>query len=64
MTKAFIDPDKCIRCDKCYAARVCPVKAIFYISDEDPKVVEPNICHGCGDCTAKCSVEAVILRNG
>ncbi len=64
MQKAYILPDKCIRCPKCAAAKACPVKAVFHISDEDPNVVDVNLCHGCGDCVSKCPAKAVILRDG
>ncbi|MGE5187885.1 MAG: 4Fe-4S dicluster domain-containing protein [Betaproteobacteria bacterium] len=64
MHKAYIEPHKCIRCPKCTAARVCPIKAIIRIGAEDPNVVDPNLCHGCGDCVSVCSGQAVILREG
>jgi len=64
MQKAFIDPDKCIRCGKCHASTACPVSAIFRIDDEEPSIVDPNLCHGCGDCKPRCPADAVILKSG
>lgn len=63
MQKAFIDPEKCLRCSKCHASSVCPVGAIFRIDDEEPSIVDPKFCHGCGDCITKCPSNAVILKN-
>jgi len=62
--KAYIKPAKCTRCPKCAAARVCPIKAIIRIGYEDPNVVDPNLCHGCGDCVSACPDQAIILREG
>lgn len=59
MFKAFIDPKKCLRCLECEAAKVCPVNAIFRIDRNDPNFVEARLCHGCGDCIAKCVGEAI-----
>lgn len=63
MQKAFIDSDKCLRRSKCHTLSACPVGAIFRIDDEEPSIVEPNLCPGCGDCKAKCPADAVILKN-
>jgi MinD superfamily P-loop ATPase len=63
MQKAFVDLNKCLRCDKCHASRTCPLGAIFRIDKEEPSIVEPKLCHGCGDCMAGCPAEAVILKN-
>ncbi|MGD6810693.1 MAG: 4Fe-4S dicluster domain-containing protein [Candidatus Bathyarchaeia archaeon] len=62
MYKAYIDPNKCIRCPTCGAARACPPKAIFRIDTNDPNVVEVALCHGCGDCTSKCPGNAIELK--
>lgn len=62
MQKAYIDPQKCLRCIECDASRVCPVRAIFRIDAEESAVVEVNMCHGCGDCISKCKGAAVILK--
>ena len=64
MTKAYIDPQKCVRCNNCQAAKACPIKAIFRISAEEPNVVEASLCRGCGDCTAPCVAKAVVLKEG
>lgn len=62
--KAYIDPERCAHCEKCYSAKACPVNAIFCISKEEPYIVETNLCHGCGDCVAKCPANSVELKNG
>ena len=64
MTKAYIEPSKCIRCSPCQAARVCPIRAIFRLADDESSVVDMAVCHGCGDCVAPCPVHAVVLKNG
>ena len=62
MPKAYIDPQKCQKCANCYAAKACPIKVIFRIDADEPAIVEPNLCHGCGDCIKKCPAYAIILR--
>jgi len=62
--KAYVEPEKCIRCNECSAVRGCSIRAIFRISVEDPTVVDPKLCRGCGDCIAKCPAKAIILKNG
>ncbi len=63
MQRAFINPDKCVRCGSCNAHHACPKKAIFRIDAEEPSIVEPNICHGCGDCAHMCPAKAVEIRD-
>lgn len=62
MYKAIINPDKCIRCPICTAARAYPPKAIFRIDNDDPNIVEPELCHGCADCVSKCVGNAIELK--
>jgi MinD superfamily P-loop ATPase len=62
MHKAFINPNSCLRCTKCYAQSACAVNAIFRIDAEESAVVEPNLCHGCGDCIVKCPAKAITLK--
>lgn len=62
MKVAFVDPEKCIKCTKCAAAVVCPLKIIFRIDVDEPAVVEFG-CHGCGDCIPKCPVNAIVLKD-
>ena len=64
MQKAFIEPEKCIHCSKCKIEAICPPRAIFCIDKEEPRIVDPNLCHGCGDCLSECPAHAVTLRNG
>ena len=63
MHKALIEPNSCLRCVECQAAKACPVKAIFRIDNNDPNFVEPNFCHGCGDCITKCVGNAKKLKS-
>ncbi|XHH08628.1 MAG: 4Fe-4S binding protein [Candidatus Bathyarchaeia archaeon] len=62
MHKAYIDPEKCLRCLICGALRACPPKAIFRIDQDDPNIVEPDLCHGCGFCISKCPANAIVLK--
>ncbi len=62
MTKAYIDPAKCVHCSKCQAAKACPIKAIFRISVEEPNIEEASLCRGCGDCVASCFGKAIVLK--
>jgi len=62
MPKAFVDLDRCLTCKKCFAAEVCPVKAIFRVDPHGPAVVEQTACFACGDCVEKCSGNAITIR--
>ncbi|MCW4024846.1 MAG: 4Fe-4S dicluster domain-containing protein [Candidatus Bathyarchaeota archaeon] len=62
--KAYILPEKCIKCRVCRAARACPLNIIFKIDSDEPSIVDSGQCHGCGDCTEACPVHAVVLREG
>ena len=59
---AFINPDKCIRCHECKAAKACPIKAIIYIDYFEPRIVDTKYCRGCGDCIGNCPTKAITLR--
>ena len=63
MKVAFIDPEKCIKCKKCAAAGVCPLKIIFQIDTDEPAVIDSGSCHGCGDCIPKCPAKAIVLKD-
>jgi ferredoxin len=41
---AFIQPDKCLKCVECNAAKACPFKAIMCIDKFEPKVIEIKYC--------------------
>ena len=56
---AFIDPEKCIKCDIC--AEICDFNAIE-LTWKDVKVNEP-VCSGCGACAAACPTKAIQIRN-
>ncbi len=61
MVKAFIDPEKCLKCIECEASKSCAINAIFSIDPDEPKIVEVKICRGCGDCIAGCKGKAIEL---
>jgi len=46
MPKATINEQRCLRCEECDAAKICPSKAIFY---------------GCGECVEACANNAIML---
>lgn len=62
MLKAFIDLNKCLRCEKCFAAEVCPTKAIYKVDPDGPAIVEHGACYGCGDCVEKCPWKAITIK--
>ncbi|XES76236.1 MAG: 4Fe-4S binding protein [Candidatus Bathyarchaeia archaeon] len=62
MPKAIVNPNKCLRCEKCVAAQACSIKAIFRIDADEAAVVEVRLCHGCGDCVPKCPANAIVLK--
>jgi MinD superfamily P-loop ATPase len=62
MPKAFIEPNRCLRCNECQAAKACHLKAIFRIDSNDPNFVDPTFCRGCGDCITKCRANAITLK--
>ena len=62
MLKAFIDFDRCLKCEKCIAAEVCPTKAVFKIDSDGPVIVEQSTCYGCGDRVEKCSGKAISIK--
>lgn len=56
---AYIDPQKCIKCDIC--KEVCDFNAIE-LTWKDVKVKEP-VCTGCGACAAACPSKAIQVKN-
>ena len=62
-TRPSLNQIAVLRCVECQAAKACPVKAIFRIDNNDPNFVEPNFCHGCGDCITKCVGKAIKLKS-
>jgi MinD superfamily P-loop ATPase len=57
LPKAEINPELCIKCDKC--RRNCRFDAI---SVEKKYKADPFVCEGCGVCEAVCPVEAISLK--
>jgi len=56
-----IDESKCVYCGKC--AKVCVYNAIAVLPGQDGKkgntLVFPQLCHGCGACSALCPEGAI-----
>jgi MinD superfamily P-loop ATPase len=57
LPKAVIDPDLCIKCDKC--RQNCRFDAILV---KDTYTVDPFACEGCGVCVIVCPAEAIFLK--
>jgi len=51
----FVDEAKCTHCGKC--AEVCQYHAIAVLGQKT--LVFPQLCHGCGSCTALCPETAI-----
>jgi MinD superfamily P-loop ATPase len=51
----FVDEAKCTHCGKC--AEVCQYHAIVVLGQKT--LVFPQLCHGCGSCTALCPETAI-----
>ena len=63
MPKAAIDLVRCVVCQECFAAKVCPPNAIVRIDPEYPPTVERDICNGCGDCVKMCPANVITINN-
>ncbi|GAA0725629.1 ferredoxin-like protein [Clostridium malenominatum] len=50
----LMTPETCQQCGKPYCAEACPVKAIKPDSKTKARVVDEQICVGCGACTEAC----------
>ena len=50
-----VDESKCTYCGKC--AEVCQYHAIVVLGQKT--LVFPQLCHGCGSCTALCPVKSI-----
>lgn len=57
--KAFIDQDRCVRCDICET--ICPEDAISI--RQGRLVVEPIFCEGCGLCSLFCEEAAIQMES-
>ena len=62
MSKAIVVFNKCLKCEKCLAAAVCPVKAIFKVDADGPAYIEQLACYGCGDGVEKCLGKAITIK--
>jgi MinD superfamily P-loop ATPase len=62
MKLAQVDYKKCRACSKCPARTVCRTKAIIKLDPDEPAVVKPSDCMGCGDCVDACPFDAVAMK--
>lgn len=58
----FIDPEKCIRCNKC--SEICRVQNILPnpIKGEVPVILYPDECWYCACCVGECPTHALEMR--
>jgi heterodisulfide reductase subunit A len=59
LLKAFIDPERCSKCEICMEA--CPYNSISYNEEGIPTVNEV-LCKGCGTCVSVCRSKSINLR--
>jgi len=56
-----IDHTLCVKgCRKCI--KVCPRNVLARDKNRDLRVVRPENCNGCGDCTRVCPVGAIWIN--
>jgi Pyruvate/2-oxoacid:ferredoxin oxidoreductase delta subunit len=60
MSKAILDMEKCLRCEKCEAVSACPAKAIFRLDGDT--LIETKYCYGCGACIEACVGRAITMK--
>lgn len=60
---ALVEFEKCHpkKCDSglCAAARACPRRLIWQEAAYEIPMVNPLLCHACGDCVRACSAKAL-----
>jgi MinD superfamily P-loop ATPase len=54
-----IDDERCQACRLCHAKRVCKVKAIVRIDDDETPFIDIHRCHGCMLCVVECPFAAI-----
>lgn len=52
-----VDESSCIGCKKCLKA--CKVGAMSFNSETKKAIINPTLCHVCGDCADVCNVRAI-----
>ena len=57
---AFVEPEKCTRCQRCIKALGCPGLTLR----EGRAAIEPSLCTGCGLCVQVCPAHAIQLLKG
>lgn len=63
MKTAIVNLNKCqVSCSPCLAAKSCSKRAIVRLEPGEPAFIDQSLCHGCGDCLARCPFTAIELK--
>ena len=63
MLRAKVNGQVCRACQPCPARRVCRIKALMLIDDDERLVVDLTRCRGCGDCLGACPYAAIAMQS-
>jgi len=63
MFQADVDWTICQACDPCSARLVCKTRAVVKVDADEPALIDPARCHGCGDCLPACPYSAISLAS-
>lgn len=55
---AYIDPDKCQRCEVCPPQKECTNRAIWQDPQDNRRIVDIG-CRGCANCLTRCPHRAI-----
>ncbi len=60
-----IEPERCRTCRRCLAAKVCKVRAIVRLDDDEPPYLDVSRCYDCRLCIPACPFGAIAVdKNG